>query len=105
MATPEEPIQQESTSSSDVPPMYETGDDYDKATAYKMEAADLKCAGDYPAALEKYNWAVTSAPPSALLLAKRADTLFMLNRFDDAVVDCNAALDENPDRYACGLLV
>ena len=101
MASPEEPIQQESTSSSDVPPMYETGEDYDKATDYKMEAADLKSAGDYPAALEKYNLAITSAPPSALLLATRADTLFRLDRFDAAVVACNAALGENPDRYAC----
>lgn len=89
--------QQESTSSSSDLPQYESGEDYDKATTYKMEAADLKSSGDYPASLEKYNLAITSAPPSALLLANRADVLFRLERFEDAVGDCDRALENNPD--------
>jgi len=78
-------------------PQYESGEDYDKATTYKMEAADLKSAGDYTSALDKYNQAITSAPPSALLLANRADVLFKLERFSEAVADCNVALENNPD--------
>lgn len=84
------------TSNNDLP-QYEEGEDYDKATSYKMEAADLKSSGNYDSALEKYNLAIISAPPSALLLANRADVLYRLKRFDDAVSDCDAALEKNPD--------
>merc|ERR1719330_1307731 len=62
-----------------------------------MEATDLKSAGDYESALEKYNLAVTTAPPSALLLANRADVLFRLNQYEASVRDCDAALQKNPD--------
>ena len=86
-------------------PQYESGEDYDKATTYKMEAADLKSAGDYTSALDKYNQAITSAPPSALLLANRADVLFKLERFSEAVADCNVALANNPDRWVVLLIV
>lgn len=79
------------------PPMYETGDDMDKATTYKMEASDLKNEGDYQGALEKFNLAITSAPPSAMLLANRGDILFRLNQFKASVRDCDAALEKNPD--------
>ena len=79
--------------------MYESGDDIDQATSYKMEATDLKNDGNYEAALEKYNLAVTSAPPSALLLANRGDVLFRLGRFEASIRDCSAALEKNPDRY------
>ena len=80
-------------------PQYDpsNGEDFDQATTYKMEASDLKSSGDYPAALLKYNSAITSAPPSALLLANRADVLFRLQRYQDAVTDCNEALVKNPD--------
>ena len=94
-----------------LPPMYESGDDdvdadtMDKATAYKMEGADLKSAGDYKSALEKFNLAVTTAPPSALLLANRADVLLKLGQDKAAVRDCNAALQINPDRYVPVLVV
>jgi suppressor of tumorigenicity protein 13 len=79
--------------------MYESGDDMDKATTYKMEASDLKGAGDYSSALEKYNLAITAAPPSALLLANRGDTLCRLGQYEASVRDCDAALEKNPDRY------
>lgn len=88
-----------------LPPMFKSGDDdvdidtMDKATAYKMEASDLKSAGDYKSALKKFNLAVTTAPPSALLLANRADVLLKLGQYKTAVKDCNAALQKNPDRY------
>ena len=71
----------------------------DKATSYKMEATDLKNDGNYEAALEKYNLAVTTAPPSALLLANRGDVLLRLERYEASVRDCSAALEKNPDRY------
>jgi suppressor of tumorigenicity protein 13 len=104
--TPEEPMEEattnNNTSSGDNGnhlPQYDpsNGEDFDQATTYKMEASDLKSAGDYPAALLKYNSAITSAPPSALLLANRADVLFRLNRYQDALSDCNEALVKNPD--------
>merc|ERR1712038_2202388 len=87
---------QSPSSTSDIP-QYESGEDYDKATAYKMEAADLKSVGDYTNALSKYNLAIQAAPPSALLLANRGDILYRLERYNDAVSDCNAALEKNPD--------
>jgi suppressor of tumorigenicity protein 13 len=99
---PEEPMEEatnNTSSSSDDNnlPQYSNGEDFDQATTYKMEASDLKSSGDYPAALLKYNSAITSAPPSALLLANRADVLFRLQRYQDAVTDCNEALLKNPD--------
>lgn len=79
------------------PPLYESGEDFDKAGDLKMEAADLVSGGDYEGALEKYNAAVLSAPPSALLYANRATTLLKLDRPRAAERDCNEALQENPD--------
>lgn len=79
------------------PPMYESGENYDQASTYKIEAGDLKAEGKYSEALEKYTLAICAAPPSALLLANRADTLYHLSRFQAAIKDCTAALDQNPD--------
>mmetsp|Transcript_24355 Transcript_24355/g.45053 ORF Transcript_24355/g.45053 Transcript_24355/m.45053 type:complete len:461 (-) Transcript_24355:34-1416(-) len=79
------------------PPMYETGDDFDKASNLKMEASDLKGAGDYAGAVEKYSAAIVAAEPSPLLYANRADCLLRLNRPRAAVRDCDAALALNPD--------
>lgn len=85
------------TKEEDFPAMYESGEDFDAATNYKMEATDLKNDGNYAAALEKYTLAVQASPPSALLLANRADCLFRLKKFTAAVKDCDAALENNPD--------
>lgn len=81
----------------DFPAMYESGEDFDAATNYKIEATDLKNDGNYAAALEKYTLAVQASPPSALLLANRADCLFRLKKFTAAIRDCDAALENNPD--------
>jgi suppressor of tumorigenicity protein 13 len=84
----------------DFPPMYEgdgSNDDFDKATDAKMAGSDLKSAGNYEMALEKYNEAVIAAEPSALLLANRAHCLFTLKRYAAAIRDCDAALEKNPD--------
>jgi len=97
---PEEPTEEATKNTNETHlPQYDpsNGEDFDQATSYKMEASDLKSAGDYPAALLKYNSAITTAPPSALLLANRADVLFRLERYQDAVTDCNEALLKNPD--------
>jgi suppressor of tumorigenicity protein 13 len=79
------------------PPMYESGDDFDKASDLKMAANDLKSNGDFDGALAKYSEAVQAAEPSALLYANRADCLQKLGRPRAAVNDCNAALNMNPD--------
>ena len=79
------------------PPMYESGEDYDKASDLKMAANDLKSNGDLEGALSKYSEAVQAAEPSALLYANRADCLLKLGRPRAAVNDCNAALEMNPD--------
>ena len=84
----------------DYPPLYEgdsEGGDYEKAGDYKMEAEDLKSAGKWEEALEKYTAAVVTAPPSALLYANRAYALNKLNRYKAAERDCNEALKLNPD--------
>jgi suppressor of tumorigenicity protein 13 len=82
------------------PPMYEgdgSSDDFDKATDAKMAGSDLKSAGNFDEALEKYTEAVVAAEPSALLLANRAHCLFKLKRYKAAIRDCDAALEKNPD--------
>lgn len=79
------------------PPIYESGEDYDKATEFKQEAADLKSDGNLEGALEKYSAAVQAAPPSALLYANRAMILLKLGRPRAAERDCDLALKENPD--------
>ena len=98
-----EPMQEDPSPSNDHDdddlPRYDpsNGEDFDKAATYKSAAAEMKSSGDYPAALLNYNAAITSAPPSALLLANRADILFRLNRYQNAVSDCDEALTHNPD--------
>jgi suppressor of tumorigenicity protein 13 len=79
------------------PPLYESGEDFDKAGDLKQEAADLSSSGNWEGALEKYTAAVLAAPPSALLYANRANTLLKLGRPRAAERDCNEALKENPD--------
>ena len=82
------------------PPMYDSsagGEDFDKASDYKQEAADQKSSGNWEGALEQYTKAVLAAPPSALLYANRAMALLKLDRPKAAERDCNAALQENPD--------
>jgi suppressor of tumorigenicity protein 13 len=79
------------------PPLYESGEDFDAAATAKQEAADCKGASDWQAAVDKYTEAILAAPPSALLLANRANALMQLNRPRAAERDCTIALKENPD--------
>jgi suppressor of tumorigenicity protein 13 len=79
------------------PPLYESGEDFDKAGDLKGEASEAKSSGDWEAALEKYTAAVLAAPPSALLYANRATALLALGRPYAAERDCTEALKENPD--------
>ena len=81
----------------DFPPVYQSGEDYDKAANAKQEAADLKSSGNWEAALSKYTEAVLAAPPSALLYANRAYALIKLGRMEAAERDADLALKENPD--------
>jgi suppressor of tumorigenicity protein 13 len=81
----------------DYPPVYESGEDYDRAGDEKQAASDRKDAGDWEGALGHYSAAVVAAPPSALLYANRAHALMMLGRFKEAERDCDLALKENPD--------
>lgn len=92
----EEDDEPTSSTSGDLP-QYEQGEDYEKAASHKMKASELVSSGDFTGALDEYNHAVVSAPPSALLLASRADVLLHLKRYQDAVRDCNQALETNPD--------
>ena len=98
-AAPEESSQPNATDddAADLPPLYESGEDYDAAANAKQQAADYKAAGDWEKALECYTTAVLAAPPSALLYANRAACLWQLERYEAAVRDCNQALASNPD--------
>lgn len=84
---------------SDFPPLYDpsAGEDFDKVSEYKMQAADLKSEGKWDEALEKYTAAILAAPPSPLLLANRATALYKLEKYSAAERDCNEALQQNPD--------
>lgn len=79
------------------PPAYETGDDFEKASEFKMKASDLKSEGKWEEALECYTSAVLAAEPSALLYANRALALMKLDRPKAAENDCSLALKLNPD--------
>lgn len=81
----------------DMPPVYESGEDYDTASDAKQQAADCKAAGDWEGALTQYTRAILAAPPSALLYANRAAALLALERYEAAVRDCDLALAQNPD--------
>ena len=88
------------TNNNDEPPFpaaYETGDDFEKASEFKMKAADLKSEGKWDEALDCYTSAVLAAEPSALLYANRAMVLMQLNRPRAAEHDCSLALKLNPD--------
>ena len=100
---PEEEAAEEAEEADDMgdeppfPPVYQEGDDFDKAADLKQKAADCKSSGDWDGALEAYTAAVLAAAPSPLLLANRATALLKLGRPRAAVRDCDQALQENPD--------
>lgn len=96
-ATPDEEAPAAAAATDDFPPVYVSGEDFDKAGDCKQQAADFKSSGNWEGALAKYTEAVLSAPPSALLYANRANALIKLGRFDAAERDCDLALAENPD--------
>ena len=81
----------------DFPPLYVSGEDFEKATEHKMKAVDFKNEGKLQEALDEYNLAIQAAPPSALLYANRATVLLALEQYKAAERDCNEALKENPD--------
>lgn len=78
-------------------PQYESGEDYEKQSDFKVKAADAKNSGSFDEALEFYNSAVQAAPPSALLYANRAIVLEKLGHYKAAELDCKLALEQNPD--------
>jgi suppressor of tumorigenicity protein 13 len=79
------------------PPLYDSGEDFEKATEHKIKASDFKMEEKWEEALSEYTSAIQAAPPSALLYANRATVLFELQQFKAAERDCNEALKENPD--------
>ena len=83
--------------SSDMPPLYESGEDYEAQSNLKMEASDFVSEGKLSEALDKYTAAILAAPPSALLYANRATVLMTLQQYEAAVRDCDEALLQNPD--------
>lgn len=101
----EEPMQTEEEEEATISdtfsvPIYDAAsgaEDYEKAGDFKQQATDSKSAGDYEKALEYYNQAVVSAPPSALLYSNRAICLSKLGHYKVAEEDCNRALELNPD--------
>lgn len=96
MSVEDEEVEEKSTEPP-FPPLYESGEDFDKAGDLKQEAAESSSNGDWEGALEKYTAAVLAALPSALLYANRATALLKLDRPRAAERDCNEALKENPD--------
>mmetsp|Transcript_854 Transcript_854/g.1350 ORF Transcript_854/g.1350 Transcript_854/m.1350 type:complete len:383 (-) Transcript_854:387-1535(-) len=94
---PVEGATMEKDSVSDFPPIYESGEDMDKAMECKMQASDLKSTGDYKGAVDKYTEAICAAQPSALTYAGRAECLFNVNRPCAAIRDCDEAIKLNPD--------
>ncbi len=74
------------------------GETFNKVERLEKEASDFGKNEKYQMALEKYNEAIVTANPSALLLANRGDVLYRLGQFKAAMRDCNHALCKNPDK-------
>eukprot|EP00525_Craspedostauros_australis_P012005 CAMPEP_0198125834 /NCGR_PEP_ID=MMETSP1442-20131203/43489_1 /TAXON_ID= /ORGANISM="Craspedostauros australis, Strain CCMP3328" /LENGTH=367 /DNA_ID=CAMNT_0043785509 /DNA_START=144 /DNA_END=1247 /DNA_ORIENTATION=+ len=90
-------VEEAATSNADFPPLYESGDDMEKAGEFKQSAADFKSQGKWEEALDMYTKAVLCAPPSAMLYGNRALALIKLERYEAAERDCDEALKINPD--------
>ena len=71
---------------------------FSKVKRLEKEASDLGKKLKYQKALKKYNEAIVTTDPSALLLANRGDILYQLGQLKAAMRDCNYALCKNPDR-------
>ena len=82
----------------EAPPPQPEGDpsDFETAAGHKESANSHKASGDWTAALDAYTNALT-AQKSALTFANRADCLLKLKRPIAAIIDCDKALEINPD--------
>jgi suppressor of tumorigenicity protein 13 len=69
----------------------------DKLGELKQQAADSLENGDIQKALDKYTEAITMGNATAMLYARRAETLLKLNRPNACIVDCTSAVAINPD--------
>ena len=78
----------------EVPDVGEVGEE--QAMEAKMEAAEAAGNGEHEKAVAAYSIAL-KAMPSALMFAKRAESLLKLGRPAAAVADCDRALEVNPD--------
>jgi hypothetical protein len=78
----------------EVPDVGEVGEE--QAMEAKMEAAEAAGNGEHEKAVAAYSTAL-KAMPSALMFAKRAESLLKLGRPAAAVADCDRALEVNPD--------
>jgi suppressor of tumorigenicity protein 13 len=63
----------------------------------RVKAAEALSTGQYAAACAHFTACVNAGPPSALMLAHRAECLVRLSKPVAAVRDCDAALALNPD--------
>jgi len=74
-------------------------DDFDQAMEYKTQGTDFKSFGDFENAILQYTKAITTAKPTPLLYANRADCLLKTDppRPNAAIRDCKMALEMNPD--------
>jgi len=75
------------------------GDDADEEALAESQAkaAEALSAGRYAAACAHFTACVDAGPPSALMLARRAECLVRLSKPVAALRDCDAALALNPD--------
>uniref|UniRef100_A0A183BZS8 TPR_REGION domain-containing protein n=1 Tax=Globodera pallida TaxID=36090 RepID=A0A183BZS8_GLOPA len=79
-------------------PDKEVGDgDVDRANQNKEAAMAAFNEGDYQKALDLLTLAITLNPGSAILHAKRANTLLKMSKMKAAIQDCDKAIKINPD--------
>jgi len=72
-------------------------EDLEKANEYRDMAMAAFSDGDYAKALEYFTKAIELNPGSAILHAKRANTLLKLSKLTAAIRDCDEAISVNPD--------
>ncbi len=74
-----------------------SSEDKARAEAFKAEGNEKYKAGQYNAAIDAYGKAIAVDPANSAFYANRAAAAMMCGRFQDAVQDCDKAIELRPD--------
>jgi len=86
-----------SSSSSSAAAAAPTADDKARAEAFKAEGNGHHKAGQYGSAIDAYSKAIAADPSNPAYYSNRGAARMMINRFEDAISDCDKAIELKPD--------